>query len=272
DLLNGFCATSLIGYLVGWPVGTFGDASGRRIRFFLAGALVSGGALFAAGWPVVVAIALACIGTAIAIVLDDLVRAMSPSQPARESAPAAEADLKLAAATATPTPAPAATPTPATPTPTPAPAAATPVPAPTPTPQPEAKPVAEPTVHGAPVDEPARLEGKPAKKAAPPQDESATGPLPVIGKRKGGAMDDLDLEELYDEVDAALSVVPEECPHCGGDNPTDARFCKHCSAPLKPWTCNHCGRVNDIDASFCVRCREPLQMLASPLDVEVIDE
>lgn len=269
DFVYGFCATSLVGYVVGWPVGHLGPVQGRRIRFFGAGALASGATLLVTGWPPLAAIPLALVGTAVAIGLDDLIRgadepaseqSVPKSQP--KSQPKAEASVKL--------------------------------------PRDEDLPVpdliiadeaavsrSQKTMHGAPVAEPEAPRAKksewrePAESShsgdieAPSQaqwDEpgaAATGPLPVMGK---STMDDVDLEELYDEVDAALNVVPDECPHCAGNNPVDARFCKHCSAPLKPWRCNHCDRVNDIDASFCVRCREPLQMLASPLDVEPIDE
>ena len=284
DLFHGFCATSLVGFLVGYPVGAFGVPTGWRMRFLIAGAIGGTAALAIIGWPIVWAGVLGVAGAAVALALSELsgglpVRRAAPSPRPEPAAP--EASVKLA-------PKPAESPAaPEAPEKTEAYGTADVDDLPLPELSVEAA-VAKKS--RASVGEPTKMMAPASKWQEPAQSTSpgeidvsdqgawdepgsqATGPLPVMGKRKLEPMDDVDLEELYDEVDAALNVVPDECPHCGGMNPADARFCKHCSAPLKPWTCKNCQRVNDIDASFCVRCREPLQMLASPLDVEAIDD
>lgn len=281
DLFHGFCATSLVGFLVGYPVGAFGVTRGWRVRFLIAGSIAGTAALAIMGWPIVWALVLGVAGAAVSLALSELSgglpRRVLP-QVREEHDERAEASVKLK---------PKAQPKPeASPEKTEAYGTADMEDLPLPDLVVEAavakrsRPAADPTKQMAP---PSKWQ-EPAQSSSPGDidvsdqgawDEpgsQATGPLPVMGKRKLEPMDDVDLEELYDEVDAALNVVPDECPHCSGMNPADAHFCKHCSAPLKPWTCKNCQRVNDIDASFCVRCREPLQMLASPLDVEVIDE
>ena len=277
DLFHGFCATSLLGFLVGYPVGAFGPERGWRVRFLIAGAIGATVALAAVAWPIVWAAVLGVAGAAVALALSELSGglpvARSEEQPEQPTPVRSEPSVKLA-------------PPPAGSDKTEAYGTADLADLPLPELSLEAavarrsRPLAEPTKQMAPPSE----WQEPAQSSSPGAvdvsdqgvwDEpgsQATGPLPVMGKRHAEPMDDVDLEELYDEVDAALNVVPDECPHCSGMNPADARFCKHCSAPLKPWTCKKCQRVNDIDASFCVRCREPLQMLASPLDVEVLDE
>ena len=285
DLFHGFCATSLVGFLVGFPVGAFGETRGWRVRFLVAGSVASTAALAIIGWPVVWAVVLGVAGAAVSVALSELSGGLplrgwaadSRSDSDPEPDARAEASVKLRPAVAG---------VPSGPDKTEAFGTADVDDLPLPDLVLEAavarraRPVGEPTKQMAP---PSKWQ-EPAQSSSPGDIEvsgagawdepgsQATGPLPVMGKRKLQPMDDVNLEELYDEVDAALNVVPDECPHCSGMNPADARFCKHCSAPLKPWTCKNCQRVNDIDAAFCVRCREPRQMLASPLDVEVIDE
>lgn len=275
DLLYGLCATSLLGYVVGWPVGHLGTPEGRRPRFLLVAALAGGGTLLARGWPPGAAIVLGLVGAVVAVGVDELIRGPQASG-SRGATPEEPAPVERAGSSSSAE----------------SPSAEAPsggeLPLPDLVHDEAAISRSQRTIHGAPVAEPDATASRPGKWQEPAQSTSpgaqeaasgwdepganATSPLPVLG-RKAGAMDDVDLEELYEEVDAALHVIPAECPHCGdAGNEADARFCKKCSAPLKPWRCHKCGRVNDIDASFCVRCREPLQMLASPLDVEVIDE
>jgi len=85
-----------------------------------------------------------------------------------------------------------------------------------------------------------------------------------------------DLQEIKLKTEAItladLQEVPTICTVCNAKNPSDARWCKACSRPLRPWRCGKCKHVNPVDASFCVKCQEPLQILASPLDVEEVDE
>ena len=277
DLVHGLCATSLIGYLVGRPFGASGPAGGRRLRFLAAGGLAAAGALVAAGWPPLWALVLALVGAGVTIGLDDLVsgprvavprRRRLPSAPPLDPAydePAYDEPAYDEPASADAAEAPAAEPEPA---PAPKRRSLGPKVGPKPKPKPLAAAApSEPTMAHGQVDGPDASEvdmtmplGQTAKPRKPKQPPAGSAPV-----------DDIDLERMFDEVDAALSVSPDACPHCGGQNLADARFCKHCSAPLKPWRCQ-CGRVNDVDASFCIRCSEPIQLLASPLDVKVLDE
>ncbi len=261
ELLYGLCATSLIGYLVGRPFGAGGPARGRRVRFLLAGALAAGGALIAAGWPPLPALVLALVGAGLTIGLDDLVT--------RQRAVAVRPVYDDEEAGGEPEDHRPAEPSVRLPRREPEPAARSLGPKVGKKPKPNVVPVEPTQAHGmAPGPEASAVDmTMPLGKTVSPKKirkrPSADSTEPV---------DDIDLEKMFDEVDAALSVSPDACPHCQGQNLAHARFCKHCSAPLKPWRCGRCSRVNDIDASFCIRCSEPIQLLASPLDVQVVDE
>ena len=67
-------------------------------------------------------------------------------------------------------------------------------------------------------------------------------------------------------------VAPTHCPRCSHPCDPDARYCAECSAPVVKWECKECGRINDAKADFCVRCQAPVELLASPVDVEILDE
>lgn len=47
------------------------------------------------------------------------------------------------------------------------------------------------------------------------------------------------------------------CPHCGAENPPNARFCNNCGRPL-PRVCANCGAENPPGARFCNQCGMPL--------------
>jgi len=53
------------------------------------------------------------------------------------------------------------------------------------------------------------------------------------------------------------------CPHCGTDNPPDARFCMRCGTSLVQ-RCAACGAENLLGAHFCLRCGAPLRATARP--------
>ena len=53
------------------------------------------------------------------------------------------------------------------------------------------------------------------------------------------------------------------CTGCGQENPSGARFCNACAAPLSP-VCAGCGAQNPPDAKFCSQCARPLAGAASP--------
>ena len=53
------------------------------------------------------------------------------------------------------------------------------------------------------------------------------------------------------------------CPHCGAENPRNARFCNNCGRPL-PRVCANCGTVNPPGARFCNQCGMPLDSAAAP--------
>ncbi|MEM1673714.1 MAG: SPFH domain-containing protein [Candidatus Bathyarchaeia archaeon] len=53
------------------------------------------------------------------------------------------------------------------------------------------------------------------------------------------------------------------CPKCGFQNPSTARFCQNCGAPLQAAgiQCPKCGTTNPPGAKFCINCGSPLQSL-----------
>ncbi len=52
-----------------------------------------------------------------------------------------------------------------------------------------------------------------------------------------------------------------ECPTCEQENPTSARFCMHCAAPLVP-ACASCGAELPTAARFCPQCAHPVNAAA----------
>lgn len=63
---------------------------------------------------------------------------------------------------------------------------------------------------------------------------------------------------------AAPMVV---CPKCGFQNPSGARFCSNCGAPLQAAggiSCPKCGTLNPAGAKFCTNCGSPLQPARCP--------
>src|SRR5215207_4293133 len=48
-----------------------------------------------------------------------------------------------------------------------------------------------------------------------------------------------------------------QCTHCGGSNPTHARFCIECGTPFF-LRCHACGAENPPRAKFCASCGTPL--------------
>src|SRR4051794_24897252 len=54
---------------------------------------------------------------------------------------------------------------------------------------------------------------------------------------------------------AGVLACSVECPSCGQQNPTDARFCTDCGLPVDLVACPHCGAVNRRDAAFCYQCQ-----------------
>src|SRR5262245_58204908 len=59
------------------------------------------------------------------------------------------------------------------------------------------------------------------------------------------------------ELAARLSM-PHQCPFCERVNPSDAKFCNACGAPLHLLPCPECGAVNDAAATACHQCAAPL--------------
>ena len=67
------------------------------------------------------------------------------------------------------------------------------------------------------------------------------------------------LKEAIREVAPALAGGPvQKCSRCETENPTDARFCKQCGAPVGNMACAGCGANNEPDARFCNGCGKPL--------------
>lgn len=67
-------------------------------------------------------------------------------------------------------------------------------------------------------------------------------------------------------------IAPTHCPRCRAECDPEARYCAGCSAPVMPWSCKECGHENHAEADFCVRCQAPVELLASPVDVEILNE
>ena len=51
--------------------------------------------------------------------------------------------------------------------------------------------------------------------------------------------------------------MPMMCPGCGHDNPSTAKFCGECGAPLAS-RCAACGSTNPPGQKFCGECGNPL--------------
>lgn len=63
----GFCAASLIGYLVGWPISAVGGDGLRRARLFAAGGVASVIVLVVSGWPLFAVFVLSAVGAGLAV-------------------------------------------------------------------------------------------------------------------------------------------------------------------------------------------------------------
>ena len=60
-------------------------------------------------------------------------------------------------------------------------------------------------------------------------------------------------------IGSRLTLGPEmKCPNCRHENPTEARFCEACAAPLAR-VCANCGSQVSATAKFCSQCGEPLK-------------
>ena len=53
-----------------------------------------------------------------------------------------------------------------------------------------------------------------------------------------------------------------DCPTCGADNPSGAKFCNECGASLAQ-VCASCGTSNASGAKFCSECGATLQIDAT---------
>ena len=59
------------------------------------------------------------------------------------------------------------------------------------------------------------------------------------------------------EHDAPLQTRPASACHClfcEHDNPTGAKFCNDCAAPLHLKLCKQCDAINDLHAANCYKC------------------
>ena len=61
------------------------------------------------------------------------------------------------------------------------------------------------------------------------------------------------------------------CERCDAENPTEARFCMHCAAPLGA-VCRRCGAELPGDARFCPRCAHPVDVGAREVRSEASRE
>jgi class 3 adenylate cyclase/tetratricopeptide (TPR) repeat protein/ribosomal protein L40E len=62
-----------------------------------------------------------------------------------------------------------------------------------------------------------------------------------------------------------------QCGRCDGENPTEARFCMHCAAPLGG-VCRRCGAELPGEARFCPRCAHPVDVGAPEVHSETSRE
>ena len=49
-------------------------------------------------------------------------------------------------------------------------------------------------------------------------------------------------------------MLPPQCPFCAHTNPSGAKFCNECGAPLHLRPCNQCDAINDQVAKNCYKC------------------
>jgi class 3 adenylate cyclase/tetratricopeptide (TPR) repeat protein len=54
-----------------------------------------------------------------------------------------------------------------------------------------------------------------------------------------------------------------QCPACGAENPSGARFCAQCGVAMEA-RCTHCGATVRPGDRFCLACGQPLETLAPP--------
>ena len=98
--------------------------------------------------------------------------------------------------------------------------------------------------------------GAPAAGPTQPQ-----GPAPAVGVKcpKCGA-DNPSGAKFCVSCGAPLTL---KCPKCGKDVPPGAKFCPYCGAPLEQEpqeiTCPKCGAKNPPGAKFCASCGAPLE-------------
>jgi uncharacterized membrane protein YvbJ len=64
-------------------------------------------------------------------------------------------------------------------------------------------------------------------------------------------------------VRALYASAVADCASCGVENPSGARFCGGCGAPLAR-VCPACGEANDAAMRFCNHCGAVLDEAAAP--------
>ncbi|MEM9194250.1 MAG: hypothetical protein AAGF12_34055 [Myxococcota bacterium] len=278
----GFCAASLIGYLIGWPFSAFGGARLRRARLFATGGVASAAALFIAGWPAGSVLVLGALGGGIAVGFREAVEGASevrrrlasirpsfkppslakamadaeipPHDPVPELAPLVRFDERPTTERRHAPPGAAAPTAPAPPAEAPADPVPTPrVPAPTPrapAPTPRA-PAPTPRV-------PAPTPRAPAPAAPVRAVGSGKTPPPLPGRR-------------VPPPPPRPRIPPKEPTAKGMLGPLTAPDTMHGTGttgllgPLDPKNntqgqvvCKRCGAANSYTASFCVQCNAPL--------------
>ena len=79
------------------------------------------------------------------------------------------------------------------------------------------------------------------------------------GYRFIAAVEEKSFDTTVSGVTTATSVTATSraCPACQHQNPSEAKFCNACSAPLSP-LCSACGAKNPLGAAFCNACAAPL--------------
>jgi len=67
------------------------------------------------------------------------------------------------------------------------------------------------------------------------------------------------IREISSAIAEGIRGGGAECPNCGTENDSDAKFCDSCGTAMSSEVeCNSCGEENDADAKFCKSCGRPL--------------
>ncbi|MEM9863490.1 MAG: hypothetical protein AAF938_17980 [Myxococcota bacterium] len=293
------CFAVLVSYGVTYALG-----AQRGLPLLLGAAVVvSGGALMAVGQPLVAALVGAVVGAALGTALTVASArigwrmAADGAPAARAETPVSEAETRASRAEAEPASTSSSSEAPASRRSAVEPAS-----------PPKAVEPQRPAAAAEPAEVAAPLPAAPSPASPSEPNDSHTRPLGTVDRQATAALEEAIRKELseppakrpsvvprgvfgQEETPIALTqrlgsdalweaatenldeeIAPSECPRCGHRCRPEERYCAACSAPVLPWKCKTCGHRNAVLADFCVRCQTPLELLASPFDVQPVDD